>query len=69
MPPFCVVSHRCNSKIGQVLIKFRLTEQLAELTATLIGPPGVPGRGKPGRAGPAGPSGPQGKQHLTNLNE
>lgn len=32
------------------------------MTATLIGPPGVPGRGKPGRPGPPGPGGPQGIQ-------
>jgi len=35
-------------------------DQLAELTATLVGPPGVPGRGKPGRAGPPGTQGPTG---------
>lgn len=29
-------------------------DQLAELTARLVGPPGLPGRGKPGRPGPAG---------------
>ncbi|CAN8001913.1 unnamed protein product [Ixodes hexagonus] len=34
-----------------------LREQLAELTAKLRGPAGLPGRGKPGRAGPPGPQG------------
>jgi len=33
---------------------------LAELTAKLVGPPGLPGRGKPGRLGPPGSQGPPG---------
>lgn len=36
-------------------------DQLAELTATLQGPPGPPGKSRQGRPGPPGPQGPQGK--------
>lgn len=36
------------------------TDQLHELTSTMIGPPGPPGRGKPGRPGTPGLQGPPG---------
>lgn len=37
-----------------------VTDQLAELTATLQGPPGPPGKSRQGRPGPPGPQGLQG---------
>lgn len=37
-----------------------MPDQLATLSATLVGPPGPPGRSKPGRPGPVGPQGPPG---------
>ena len=32
----------------------KTTDQLAELTSKLRGPPGLPGRGRPGAPGPSG---------------
>lgn len=36
------------------VIKRRSSDQLSELTARLVGPPGLPGRGRPGRTGQPG---------------
>lgn len=41
-------------------------DQLAELTARLVGPPGLPGRGRPGRPGPPGLQGATGLIYADN---
>lgn len=40
------------------------SDQLNELTGSLIGPPGPPGRSKPGRPGPVGLQGPSGTSSI-----
>ena len=37
-----------------IIIERLFSDQLTELTARLVGPPGLPGRGRPGRPGQPG---------------